>query len=78
MIKNENKNHPCLKNISLEINKNSFAILTGEVGSGKTSLLQVLTGEVVPKSGSILVNGRISYASQDPCLFEGTYSQFNS
>lgn len=49
--------------------------LIGTVGSGKSTILQVILGELPLDSGHLLVNGTISYASQEPWLFEGTVRQ---
>ena len=46
--------------------------MVGPVGAGKSSFLNVLLGELKLRSGEVLVNGKVSYASQDPWVFEGT------
>lgn len=45
------------------------------VGSGKSTLLQVILGELELDEGSLIVNGSVSYAPQEPWLFEGTIRQ---
>lgn len=40
--------------------------------SGKTSLLQAILSELRIREGSIQVNGRLSYASQEPWVFAGS------
>ena len=45
-----------LKNINLAINKNERVAITGESGSGKTSLLMLLSGLEKPTTGSIFFN----------------------
>ena len=42
------------------------------VGSGKTTLLEAVLGELELDSGSIELNGTLSYANQVPWLFEGS------
>lgn len=49
--------------------------IIGPVGSGKTSLLQLILGELPLKSGSLDINGSISYASQEPWIFPSTVRQ---
>lgn len=44
--------------LSLLIDKGSFAVLAGETGSGKTTLTQMLIGEQQPDRGEILVGNR--------------------
>lgn len=55
---------PTLKSISLEIKKGSLVGIIGHVGSGKSSLLQVILKELEIESGSLMVNGKTSYTSQ--------------
>ena len=52
---NINGNHiRVLKNINLEIKKNERVAITGESGSGKTSLLMLMSGLENPTTGSII------------------------
>lgn len=46
-----------LKNINLKIQKGEFIMITGVVGSGKSSLLSALSGQMKRESGSMEVNG---------------------
>ncbi|RHX99034.1 hypothetical protein DYB36_014006, partial [Aphanomyces astaci] len=50
-----------LKDISLTIAPNTLTIVVGPVGSGKSSLISALLGEIHQISGSRLVNGRVAY-----------------
>ena len=43
--------------LSLDIAEGEFAFLVGPSGSGKTTIIKLLTGEVQPDEGEILVNG---------------------
>lgn len=45
-----------LNNISFEIDDNQFVFLVGESGAGKTSILKMITQEIFPTSGSIMVD----------------------
>jgi ATP-binding cassette subfamily F protein 3 len=56
-----------LEDVSLTINPKDRIILFGENGSGKTSLLGILTGRLKPNSGKVsLARGlRIGYLEQD-------------
>ena len=58
-------------------------VIVGPVGSGKTSLLQVLLGEIVCEAGGVVCNqlGLIGYTAQNPVLHRGTIREnvvFNS
>lgn len=46
-----------LKNVSLEVNKGELIILYGTIGSGKSTLMQILQKHYQPETGEILVNG---------------------
>lgn len=64
-----------LQNIDLEIPKGKLIGVIGTVGAGKSSLIQVILKELPLKSGSIDINGSISYASQDAWVFAGSVRQ---
>ena len=43
--------HELLRDVTLSLEAGDFAYLTGPVGSGKSSLLEILYGELAPKGG---------------------------
>lgn len=45
-----------LSNVSFEIDDNQFVFLVGQSGAGKTSILKMITREIIPSSGSIIVD----------------------
>ncbi len=47
-----------LKNINLSIEKNQIVTIIGPNGGGKTTLLRLIAGLLVPDSGKILINGK--------------------
>lgn len=51
-----NREKPILKNISLKIPYKSRTIINGESGSGKSSLLQLISGVTEPTSGHIFID----------------------
>lgn len=63
---------PALRRCNMKIKKESLAAVVGSVGAGKSALLNILLGEISVIEGRIYVNGNISYAAQEPWLFEGT------
>ncbi|XP_072242554.1 cystic fibrosis transmembrane conductance regulator [Leuresthes tenuis] len=63
---------PVLKNISLHLEEGKMLAVAGSTGSGKSSLLMMILGELVPSEGKIRHSGRISYSSQTPWLMPGT------
>ena len=48
-----------LKNIELNVSKGEIVSLIGPSGSGKSSLLKMLVGLLIPKSGKIYLNGNL-------------------
>lgn len=58
--------------INLEVNARELCMVVGSVGSGKSSLLNAIIGELEIDDGSAEINGIISYAAQEPWLFDGS------
>ncbi|MDP2435878.1 MAG: ATP-binding cassette domain-containing protein [archaeon] len=71
---------PILNNINLSVRPGELIALMGPSGAGKSSLLNILSGRVVPTSGEVCVNGRaqdpatmrhiLNYIPQDDTLYE--------
>jgi ATP-binding cassette, subfamily C (CFTR/MRP), member 1 len=56
----------------LTINKGQLVIVCGTVGSGKTSLLSAILGEMTINKNKCFVNGSVSYVSQRPWIQNST------
>uniref|UniRef100_A0A3P8X0T2 Cystic fibrosis transmembrane conductance regulator n=1 Tax=Cynoglossus semilaevis TaxID=244447 RepID=A0A3P8X0T2_CYNSE len=63
---------PVLKNISLYLEKGKMLAVAGSTGSGKSSLLMMILGELVPSEGKIRHSGRISFSPQTAWIMPGT------
>ncbi|XP_040165805.1 multidrug resistance-associated protein 4-like [Anopheles arabiensis] len=61
-----------IKHVTLTVAKTEPCAIVGSVGSGKSTMLQVILGELELDEGRLEINGNLSYASQEPWLFEGT------
>ena len=64
-----------LDDVTLRLHGNQFIAITGSVGSGKSSLLSVILGELPATSGHTACVGSTAYCPQTPWLFTGTISQ---
>ncbi|KAL7728495.1 hypothetical protein ACLKA6_012510 [Drosophila palustris] len=61
-----------LQSFNLQIEKGQLCAVIGPVGAGKSSLFQLLLGELPIVDGGVIIQGELSYASQEPWLFTGT------
>ncbi|XP_026805619.1 probable multidrug resistance-associated protein lethal(2)03659 isoform X1 [Rhopalosiphum maidis] len=64
-----------LNNINLSVRPGRLVAIIGPVGAGKSSLIQAILRELPLCEGSISVCGTLSYASQEPWLFNGSIQQ---
>jgi ABC-type multidrug transport system fused ATPase/permease subunit len=82
---NANSDINIIKNINFDIVKGDFVGILGKSGSGKTSILNLITTLINPTSGKILINGSdisninlksyrnlISFISQDQFILDDT------
>lgn len=60
LTKKEYKQHYALQNVDLSIYKGETVGIIGTNGSGKSTILKIITGVLHPTSGQVQVNGRIS------------------
>ena len=58
-----------LKHCDLTVRSGQHVALMGASGSGKTTLINVIAGLVKPASGTVTVDGKVSYVFQEPALF---------
>lgn len=64
-----------LSNISLSIRPGQLVAIIGPVGSGKSSVIQAILGELPLSGGQVDIFGDISYSPQEPWVFSGTVRQ---
>jgi ATP-binding cassette, subfamily C (CFTR/MRP), member 1 len=57
---------PTLEDINLSVAKGQLLGVLGRVGSGKSSLLSAIIGDMFRRDGEIVVKGTIAYAPQNP------------
>jgi len=63
---------PTLDNVSLNATNGQLVGITGPVGSGKTSLLMTILGEIPISSGKMSFIGKMAFVSQTPWVYSGT------
>ncbi|KAJ8577547.1 hypothetical protein ON010_g1657 [Phytophthora cinnamomi] len=61
-----------LEGVNLEIDPGSLVMIVGTVGSGKSSLLSALLGEMILVDGTVDVCGDLSYVSQESWIRNAT------
>ncbi|GJJ74307.1 hypothetical protein EMPS_06665 [Entomortierella parvispora] len=61
-----------LKDIHLDVTRGSLVAIVGPVGSGKSSLLQAIVGNMMKSRGDVVRGATISYASQTPWIQNAT------
>lgn len=64
-----------LEEIDLTVSGDKIVAVIGPVGSGKSSILNVILKELPVCSGNLEVVGKISFSSQEPWLFNGSVRQ---
>ena len=65
-------NDNCLKDITTRIPKGALVAVVGRVGSGKTSFVSSLVGEMTKNAGVVMVNGSMSLSAQQAWLVNDT------
>lgn len=54
------KEHKALKNVSFSVKKGETLGIIGTNGSGKSTILKIITGVLNPNEGDVIIDGRIS------------------
>ncbi|OBA20261.1 hypothetical protein METBIDRAFT_44026 [Metschnikowia bicuspidata var. bicuspidata NRRL YB-4993] len=70
--KGEESYKVALSNINLEVKKGQLDCIVGKVGSGKSSILQCLLGDLYKLDGEAKIHGSVAYVSQVPWIINGT------
>lgn len=66
---------PILDDINISIPTGKLVAIVGEVGSGKSSILAALLGEIPKIRGRVIVNGSIAYCPQQAWIQNATVRQ---
>ncbi len=60
LAKNKHKEHYALNGVSMDIFQGETVGIIGTNGSGKSTILKIITGVLSPTAGEVVTNGRIS------------------
>jgi ATP-binding cassette subfamily C (CFTR/MRP) protein 4 len=64
-----------LYDLNFSIASGDLVAFVGAPGSGKSTLFQILLGEIDPVEGNLKVEGSVAYAAQEPWIFSATLKQ---
>jgi ATP-binding cassette subfamily B protein/ATP-binding cassette subfamily C protein LapB len=56
---------PCLEEVDLTVEPGSFVVVVGRAGSGKSTLIRLLSGSLAPDAGSLSLGGRVIESDED-------------
>ncbi|KAJ2608243.1 hypothetical protein H4S08_004522 [Coemansia sp. RSA 1365] len=62
-----------LRNINMQCKRSEVVAVIGRVGSGKSSLLSAILGDMIKCSGNVTVRGSIAYVAQQPWILNATF-----
>jgi ATP-binding cassette subfamily C (CFTR/MRP) protein 1 len=63
---------PILQDIAFSARKGELSCLVGRVGSGKSSFISALLGDVHKVSGEVVTRGKIAYVAQQPWIMNAS------
>lgn len=61
-----------MQEMNVELPKGALCFVVGKVGSGKSSLLQALIGEMNKTAGTVQMSGSVAYCTQIPWIQNST------
>lgn len=68
-------NYLALKNINFSATKGELSCIIGKVGSGKSSFIKSLLGDLYKYHGSLTIHGKVAYVSQVAWIMNGSIKE---
>ena len=65
----------CLEDINFVAHKGELTCVVGRVGSGKSSFLQAMLGDLWKRRGEVTVHGHTAYVSQQPWIMNASVKE---
>ncbi|KAH8673993.1 metal resistance protein YCF1 [Xylariales sp. PMI_506] len=72
---NRHESKSVLRDIHFVAHKGELTCIVGRVGTGKSSLLQSILGDLWKEKGEVKVNGAIAYVAQQPWIMNATVKE---
>ena len=70
-----NESRDCLKDIDFVAHRGELTCIVGRVGSGKSSFLQAVLGDLWKLRGEVVVHGYTAYVSQQPWVMNASVKE---
>lgn len=68
----EAMSRPVMSDVTFQVARGELVVVAGRVGSGKTSLLHGILGELHKLSGTAIIRGSVAFVSQTPFILNDT------
>ena len=72
---NRHENKDVLHDINFSAHKGELSCIIGRVGSGKSSFLQSILGDLWKTNGEVVVHGTVAFVSQTPWIMNATVKE---
>ena len=72
---NRNESRNCLEDIDFSIRKGELSCIVGRVGSGKTSFLEAILGDIWKIRGEVVVHGTTAYVAQQAWVMNASLKE---
>ncbi len=70
-----NESRKCLENINFVAHKGELSCVVGRVGSGKSSFLQAILGDIWKLHGEVVVHGKTAYVAQQAWVMNASVKE---